>query len=68
MFNNLKRMLGNEVSGLEDPDMMFPEEEMEEDDRDPEMILNDPASSFEQKKIAMQMVKDKYLKPQDNDE
>ncbi len=35
------------------------------DDIDPDAILDDPSSSVEMKKMAIQMIKDRYLKPQE---
>lgn len=71
MFNKLKSQLGqvptedNMDPQLED---MYPnsfDESML--DSDPQSVLNDPATPVDLKKIAMQKVLDKYLKPKDED-
>lgn len=53
-----------EESMLED-DVMSDEEILE--NQDPEQVLNDPDANYELKKLAMQMIKDRYLKPRDED-
>jgi hypothetical protein len=68
MFNKLKQMINGEPeleeSMLED-DVMSDEEILE--NQDPEQVLNDPDANYELKKLAMQMIKDRYLKPRDED-
>jgi hypothetical protein len=83
MFNRIKGTLGQQVTEDEiDPTMddMYPESfdstlaEVEPNDinnellnSDPQGVLNDSNSSVELKKMAMQKVLDKYLKPKDEE-
>lgn len=81
MFNNLKKMLGQQPtidaeqgemyqdsfdnqSNFEDLETL-PVEESYAGGRSEEEILNDPNSPYELKKQAMQMIKDRYLKPRE---
>lgn len=70
MFNSIKNKLGmgmydtleevqedSEMDSLESPESI--------QDIDPDTILDDPSSSVEMKKMAIQMIKDRYLKPQE---
>lgn len=70
MFNNIKNKLGmgmydeleevqddSEMEDLDSPETM--------PDIDPDTVLSDPSSSIEMKKMAIQMIKDRYLKPQE---
>lgn len=70
MFNNIKNKLGmgmyDELEEVqEDSDMEDLDSPEAMPDIDPDTILNDPASSIEMKKMAIQMIKDRYLKPQE---
>lgn len=68
MFNSIKSKLGLvdsmdemqdelDFDSLESPDAM--------NDIDPDTVLSDPEASVEMKKMAIQMIKDRYLKPQE---
>lgn len=71
MFNNVKSMLagfnGNvsEQPLVEEQDMEN-SEMMNTEDMEPEEILDDPNASYEMKKMAMQRIKDRYLKPRED--
>jgi len=71
VFNSIKNKLGmgmydsmdeiqddSDMEDLESPEAM--------QDIDPDTVLNDPSSSIEMKKMAIQMIKDRYLKPQED--
>lgn len=70
MFNSLKSKLGQ----VPTEDMAAPQLEdmyptsFDEDltETDPQSVLADPMSTVEAKQIAIQKIKDKYLKPKDN--
>jgi hypothetical protein len=69
MFNSIKSKLGlvDSMDEMEDEiafDSMESPESME--DIDPDTVLNDPMSTIEEKKMAIQMIKDRYLKPQES--
>jgi hypothetical protein len=70
MFNSIKNKLGmgmyDSMDEMED-DVAFDSMESPEamEDIDPDIVLNDPSSSIEEKKMAIQMIKDRYLKPQE---
>lgn len=73
MFNKLKQLgLGQQPTEDEvDPmlDDMYPGSfDTSELDSDPEAVLNDPSADVELKKMAMQKVLDKYLKPKEDNE
>ncbi len=64
MFNSIRSKLGmglydnlDEVQDFSSPDAMA--------DIDPDSVLNDPTADIEMKKMALQMIKDRYLKPQE---
>ena len=70
MFNSIRSKLGlgmadnlDELQDIEDMDMLGSPELM--DDVDPDTVLADPESTTEMKKMALQMIKDRYLKPQE---
>lgn len=70
MFNSIKSKLGmgmyDEMEEVEDDSFMDDLESPEAmADIDPDTVLNDPSSSVEMKKMAIQMIKDRYLKPQE---
>jgi hypothetical protein len=65
MFNLLKNKLGGTPSLTEEEQIVTMEQP---DEREPEEILDDPTSSFELKKLAMQQIKDRYLKPREDNE
>lgn len=49
-----------------DEEMMYPDS-FDENllDTDPEMVLNEPSSSMELKQMALEKIKEKYLKPRE---
>lgn len=68
MFNSIRSKLGlgiadtlEEVQDTEDMDLLDSPDAME--DINPDDVLSDPDSSVEMKKMAIQMIKDRYLKP-----
>jgi hypothetical protein len=70
MFNSIRSKLGlgmaddlEEVQDTEDMDMLDSPEAMP--DIDPDTVLSDPESTMEMKKMALQMIRDRYLKPQE---
>lgn len=70
MFNSIREKLGmgmyDDMNEIQDDSMM---EDLDSPDAmpdiDPDTILSDPSSSVEMKKMAIQMIKDRYLKPQE---
>lgn len=74
MFNSLKQRLNldayDNIDDLQN-DQAFDTMETEDvyadlSDIDPDEVLDDPSASFEMKKNAIQQIKDRYLKPRDN--
>lgn len=68
MFNSIRRKLGladtlDEVQDDSDMEMFDSPDAMA--DIDPDSVLADPESSIEMKKMALQMIRDRYLKPQE---
>jgi hypothetical protein len=70
VFNSIKSKIGmgmydnlDEVQDDSDiQDFSSPESIQ---DIDPDTVLNDPTADIEMKKMALQMIKDRYLKPQE---
>lgn len=73
MFNSLKSKLGQQptedsVSG-DFGDIYQDSYDMDDTlETDPESVLNDPQSPVELKQMAIQKIKDRYLKPKEKDE
>lgn len=70
MFNSIKNKLGmgmyDDLEEAQDDSMMDNLQSPEPmQDIDPDTILNDPSSSVEEKRMAIQMIKDRYLKPRE---
>lgn len=71
MYNSIRSKLGlgmydnlDEMQDDSDMDLLDSPESMA--DIDPDTVLSDPEASIEMKKMALQMIKDRYLKPQDD--
>lgn len=72
MFNSLKNKLGQQptedsVTG-DFGDIYQDSYDMDSLDTDPESVLNDAQAPVEIKQIAIQKIKDRYLKPKEKDE
>lgn len=69
MFKKLKTMLGEQpTEDLEQEEMYansFPAEEIDLHDGNAEEILNSPEANYDLKKQALEMIKNRYLKPQE---
>lgn len=68
MFNKLMEMLSDGQLGEEEMGTDMPETDMLGlEDADPDEILKDPSASFEMKQQALQMIRDRYLKPRNQE-